>query len=94
MDEHRVSGTAREVGGKLEEGLGRATGNARTKAQGKADQVAGQAEDLYGQASDAARDAANTFDTWLRQKIETQPYTMALVAFGIGWLFGRTHRPY
>jgi hypothetical protein len=25
--------------------------------------------------------------------IETQPYTAVLVALGIGWLLGRTHRP-
>jgi hypothetical protein len=62
--------------------------------QGKADQAMGRAEDLYGQASDAARDSAASFDNWFREKIETQPYTMALIALGVGWLLGRTHRPY
>ena len=93
MDEDRISGTARNVGGKIEEGVGRLTGDARTQIQGKLDQAAGAAQELYGQTADAARDTAATFDKWLRRTIETQPYTAAMVALGIGWLLGRMHRP-
>ena len=60
MDEDRISGTARNVGGKIEEGVGRLTGDARTQIQGKLDQAAGAAQDLYGQTADAARDTAAT----------------------------------
>jgi uncharacterized protein YjbJ (UPF0337 family) len=45
MDEDRISGTARNVGGKIEEGVGRLTGDARTQIQGKLDQAAGAAQD-------------------------------------------------
>ncbi|MFY9841366.1 MAG: CsbD family protein [Xanthobacteraceae bacterium] len=93
MDEDRISGTARNLGGKVEEGLGRTTGDMKTQLQGKLDQAAGAAQDLYGQAADAARDTAVSFDKWLRTTIETQPYTTAIVALGIGWLLGRMHRP-
>ena len=93
MDEDRISGTARNVGGKIEEGVGRLTGDARAQIQGKLDQAAGAAQDLYGQTADAARDTAATFDKWLRRTIETQPSTAAIVALGIGWLLGRMHRP-
>jgi uncharacterized protein YjbJ (UPF0337 family) len=93
MDEDRISGTARNVGGKIEEGAGRLTGDARTQLQGKLDQAAGAAQDLYGKTADAARETAAGFDQWLRTTIETQPYTSALVALGIGWLLGRMHRP-
>jgi uncharacterized protein YjbJ (UPF0337 family) len=93
MDEDRISGTARNAGGKIEEGVGRLTGDARTQIQGKLDQAAGAAQDLYGQTADTARDTAATFDKWLRRTIETQPYTAAIVALGIGWLLGRMHRP-
>jgi uncharacterized protein YjbJ (UPF0337 family) len=93
MDEDRISGTARNLGGKVEEGVGRVTGDAKTQIQGKLDQAAGAAQDLYGQTADAARDAATTFDKLLRTTIETQPYTTAIVALGIGWLLGRMHRP-
>lgn len=100
MDENRVAGTARNVGGKVEEGFGRITGDTKTRAEGIVDQAAGAAQDLYGQARDsaadaagAARDTAATFEKWLRRNIETQPYTTAIVAIGIGWLLGRMHRP-
>ena len=93
MDENRVEGTARNVGGKVQEGVGRLTGDARTCAEGLANQAAGTAQDLYGQAADTARQTATTLDGWLRHNIETQPYTSALIAFGIGWLLGRMHRP-
>ena len=93
MDESRISETARNLGGKVEEGFGRVTGDLKAQAQGKLDQAVGTAQDLYGQTADAARDTAATFGKWLRKTIETQPYTVALVALGIGWLLGRMHRP-
>ena len=93
MDENRVSGTAKNIGGKIEEGAGKLVGDSRTQIQGKLDQASGAAQDLYGQAADAARETATGFDKWLRTTIETQPYTAAAVALGIGWLLGRMHRP-
>jgi uncharacterized protein YjbJ (UPF0337 family) len=93
MDENRLEGTARNLGGKIQEGVGRATGDTKTKAEGLMNQVAGAAQDLYGQTADAARETATTLDAWLRNSIETQPYTTAVVALGIGWLLGRLRRP-
>jgi uncharacterized protein YjbJ (UPF0337 family) len=100
MNENRVSGTARNIGGKVEEGLGRFTGDTETQAEGVAKQVSGAAQDMYGQARDvasdmagAARGTASSFEKLLRNTIETQPYTSAFVALGIGWLLGRIHRP-
>jgi uncharacterized protein YjbJ (UPF0337 family) len=93
MDEDRIAGTARNLGGKVEVGLGQVTGDAQTQVKGLADQVAGTAQDLYGQAADTARDSAATLDKWLRNAIETQPYALAAVILGIGWLIGRMHRP-
>jgi uncharacterized protein YjbJ (UPF0337 family) len=100
MDENRIAGTVRNAGGKVEEGLGRVTGDTKTRTEGLVNQAAGAAQDLYGQARDgaadaagAARDTAATLEKWLRRTIETQPYTTAVVAIGIGWLLGRMHRP-
>jgi len=93
VDENRVEGTARNLGGKAQEGLGRATGDLKTSIEGLVNQAAGTAQDLYGQTADVARQTATTLDSWLRNAIETQPYTTAIVALGIGWLLGRMHRP-
>jgi uncharacterized protein YjbJ (UPF0337 family) len=100
MDENRIEGTVKNVGGKVEEGFGRVTGDTKTRTEGLVNQAAGAAQDLYGQARDgaadaagAARDTAATLEKWLRRTIETQPYTTAVVAIGIGWLLGRMHRP-
>lgn len=100
MDENRVAGTAKNIGGKVEEGFGRATGDTKTQAEGIVRQVSGAAQDMYGQARDAASDmagsargTASSFEKLLRNTIETQPYTAVFVALGIGWLLGRMHRP-
>ena len=104
MDENRIAGTARNVGGKVQEGLGRATGDAKTEAEGFANQVRGTAQDLYGQAREstsrladdagaAARRTASSFEVVLRNTIESQPYTAVVAALALGWLLGRTHRP-
>lgn len=93
MDENRLEGTTRNLGGKAQEGIGRATGDFKTTTEGMMNQAAGTAQDLYGQTADTARQTATTLDTWLRNTIETQPYTSAAVALGIGWLLGRLRRP-
>jgi uncharacterized protein YjbJ (UPF0337 family) len=39
MDENRVEGTARNLGGKVQEGFGKVTGNARAQAEGLAERL-------------------------------------------------------
>ena len=89
MDEHRVTGTAKNLGGKIEGGIGRIAGDMQTQAKGQAKQMQGAAEDLYGQA----KDAAGSITDIVRSTIEERPYTAVAIALGLGWLFGRTHRP-
>lgn len=93
MDENRIEGAARNFGGRAQEGLGRMTGDTKTQAEGVINQATGRAQELYGQTADAARQTASSFNGWLRTTVETQPYTAAIVAMGIGWLLGRMHRP-
>jgi len=93
MDENRIEDSARNLGGKVQEGIGRVTGDAQSTIEGVVNQAAGTAQNLYGQSADVARQTAGTLDSWLRNAIETQPYTTAIVALGIGWLLGRMHRP-
>jgi len=82
----------------------RAFGEARKQAAGVAGEVSGAAQDLYDQAVDsasqvadattsAARRTAGSFEKALRNTVENQPYTAVVIALGLGWLFGRMHRP-
>ena len=101
MDENRTGGTAKNLGGKVEEGFGRVTGDAKTKAQGQMKQAEGSIQDLYGQAVDATEDTIDAvrkmpayLDDTIRHYIENKPYTTAAIALGLGWLIGRSHRPF
>ena len=82
----------------------RAFGDAKKQASGVADSITGAAQDVYGQASEsaaevvdaasaAARKTVGSFEQVIRNTIETQPYTAAAIALGLGWLLGRMHRP-
>lgn len=93
MDQNRIEGTAREYGGRFQQGVGTITGDANTRAEGSVNEAAGAAQQLYGQTADKARQAATTFDSWFRNALEAQPYTTAAIALGIGWLLGRMRRP-
>ena len=57
MDKDRIKGAAREFKGNVKETVGKATGDAKTEAEGKADKVAGKAQNLVGSAKDAVREA-------------------------------------
>jgi uncharacterized protein YjbJ (UPF0337 family) len=101
MDENRISGAAKNFAGKMEEGVGRATGDAKTRLAGQARQVEGSIQELYGQAVnsaedtiDAVRQMPKSLDDTIRHYIEDNPYTTAAIALGIGWLIGRSHRPF
>jgi hypothetical protein len=42
----------------------------------------------------AASQTAASLQSAIMDAIEHQPYTALAIAFGIGWLFGRRHRPF
>jgi uncharacterized protein YjbJ (UPF0337 family) len=99
MNEDRLTGAAKNVGGQVEEGFGLATGGVKTQLQGKARQMEGALQDAYGQAKEAAASAAETIserasaaEDVLRKTIEQRPYTTAAIALGIGYLIGRFGR--
>jgi uncharacterized protein YjbJ (UPF0337 family) len=99
VDEDRLTGTAKNLGGQAEQAYGRATGDLKSQLQGKARQVEGAAQDVYGQAKDAAASAAEAVgdhareaEDFIRTTIEQRPYTAAAVALGIGFLIGRFGR--
>jgi ElaB/YqjD/DUF883 family membrane-anchored ribosome-binding protein len=85
--------------------FGGAMADAKKQAGGAAREVSEAAQDLYDQTREstaqvtdatrvAARKTTDSFERALQRTVETQPYTAALIAFALGWLFGRTHRPF
>jgi|SRR5580704_2953971 uncharacterized protein YjbJ (UPF0337 family) len=102
MDQNQLSGTAKNLVGKMqEEEAGRATGDARMQLRGQMKQAEGSARDMYGQARQAAadggeavRELSDSMEDSLRNYIETKPYTTAAIALAVGWLIGRAHRPF
>ena len=59
MDKDRIEGTAKDLAGKTEAGIGDIAGSPKTQTAGRAREAAGAAQDLYGQAKDAARGATD-----------------------------------
>ena len=57
MDRDRVEGAAKNMKGKAKEAVGKLTGDAKLKSEGKADQVAGKVQNAVGGMKDAIRDA-------------------------------------
>ena len=96
MTDDRISGSAKNIGGQVEEGFGRVTGDEKTQLQGKAKQAEGTLQDVYGQAKETAADAAEAIreraseaGDFLRTTIEERPFTAAAIALAIGFLIGR-----
>ena len=94
MDENRIEGTARNRRRKGSRGLRqghRQYANRRPKAW----QIKrpGPLKTFMGKRQ-TPRVSGERFEKALRHSIETQPYTSAFVALGIGWLLGRMHRPF
>jgi uncharacterized protein YjbJ (UPF0337 family) len=57
MDKDRIAGAAKEIKGKVKEGAGKLTGDAKLNAEGKADQVEGKVQNTVGGIKDKAREA-------------------------------------
>ena len=57
-DHDRIEGAAKNIGGKIKEGVGKVTGDTKMQAEGKADQVEGKVQNAVGGAKDSLRDKA------------------------------------
>jgi uncharacterized protein YjbJ (UPF0337 family) len=80
--ENQVKGTLQDVGGKIQDAVGGATGDAALQAKGKLRQAAGQLQESYGQALDTVR------DTTASNPIATLA-AVAGVSFMLGVLWAR-----
>ena len=77
MDENRIEGTAKNIGGKIQDSVGGLTGDSSIQARGKANQAAGQVQDTYGQMVDEVTSFA-----------KDQPVAALLSAAGVGLVLG------
>ena len=57
-DHDRIEGAAKNIGGKIKEGVGKVTGDTKMQAEGKADQVEGKVQNTVGGVKDSLRDKA------------------------------------
>ena len=55
MDKDRIAGSAKEIKGAVKEGIGKAVGDAKLQADGKADKAAGKVQNAVGGLKDALR---------------------------------------
>ena len=57
MNKDRIEGSLDQAKGKVKEGIGKATGDAKLQGEGKADQIKGKTENAIGGLKDAAKEA-------------------------------------
>jgi len=80
MNEDTLAGEGRNLGGKVKEVVGKATGDQTTQAQGVADQVAGNLQQSYGAAKDAIAQGAGPLADKAKTFAKERPWaTAALV---------------
>jgi len=58
MDKDRIEGVGHQAKGAVKEAAGKAMGDKKTEAEGKAERAAGKIQNAAGGAKDAVRDAA------------------------------------
>lgn len=57
MNKNQVKGTAKEIAGKIQEGVGKMTGSKKQQVKGATKQVAGKTEKNLGDAKKAMKDS-------------------------------------
>lgn len=57
MDEDRIDGALKKMGGSIKEAAGKVLGDAKLETEGKAEKVEGKIQNTVGGAKDAIRDA-------------------------------------
>ncbi len=63
MDDDRIEGSAKNMKGKLKEGIGKVTGDAKLEGEGKGDQAAGKVQNAVGGIKDSFREGSRNSDT-------------------------------
>jgi uncharacterized protein YjbJ (UPF0337 family) len=59
MNEDQIKGKAKDVGGKIQEGVGKAVGSSEQQAKGQSKQVEGKVQEKVGDAKDIVSNKGN-----------------------------------
>jgi uncharacterized protein YjbJ (UPF0337 family) len=59
MNSDQIKGAAKDIGGKIQEEVGKVTGSSEQQAKGLGNQVEGKVQQKYGDLKDSVNDAAN-----------------------------------
>jgi uncharacterized protein YjbJ (UPF0337 family) len=65
----KIKGYANEAAGKVKQGIGKAVGNDRLRAEGAAQEVKGEAQKTVGKAKSAVKDAADKIADKAHEKL-------------------------
>ncbi len=84
MNTDTLTGAATDLGGKLKEGVGAATGDRTLREEGKADQLGGKAQQRYGEAKDAVEDTIRPMVDYVRQFVRERPFASAALGGVLG----------
>ncbi len=104
MEENQFEGTARNIGGKIQQAAGDLTGDPKLKADGMADKAAGTAQKAFGEVKEAVREYGGDYGAQLLDQIEEagdalaeqideRPITALVIAAGIGFLLALATKP-
>ncbi|MFK3888430.1 CsbD family protein [Sphingomonas sp. NPDC079357] len=80
MNSDTLTGTTTDLGGKLKEGLGKAFGDDKLRADGTADRAEGTVQKTYGEAKDSVRPLIDQ----ARRFVNERPFAAAAVGGVIG----------
>ena len=82
MDENKIEGAARNIGGKVQDTVGGLTGDTGTQARGKANEALGSAQDAVGSVIDTAGDWAES----MAETVKERPLLALLAAVSVGYM--------
>jgi len=59
MNKDQVKGSLKDIGGKIQEEVGKAVGSSEQQAKGLSKQVEGKVQEKYGDAKEIVKDSGN-----------------------------------
>lgn len=84
MNTDTLTGTATDLGGKLKEGIGAATGDKTLQSEGKVDQFGGKVQQSYGEAKDVVEETIRPVIDYVRQFVRERPFASAALGGVLG----------